>query len=121
MADDLTHNPLVVAVRAYVKRDSMGRDGSHDFFHTERVMRLALDIGQKEGVNDLVVVAVGRCWTKLCCLTIQPHFCMMSLIASILRMTQRLRQRRSMNARRFLLRTEWIRLASNVCLKSLRE
>jgi len=51
---------LTAAVR-YVKEESQGKDGSHDFWHIARVMRLATTLAKEEGIaaENIEVVQLG--------------------------------------------------------------
>lgn len=42
----------------YVKRELMGLDGSHDWFHVERVWRNSIRIGKEEG-GDMDVIQLA--------------------------------------------------------------
>ena len=42
-------------VEEEVKREMMGREGSHDFHHVERVVALALKLAEEEGADPFIV------------------------------------------------------------------
>ncbi|WP_394906687.1 HD domain-containing protein [uncultured Mesonia sp.] len=48
-------NKFVAQSIAFVKDELAGAEASHDYFHVERVYKIALQIAQKEGANQEVV------------------------------------------------------------------
>eukprot|EP01128_Nolandella_sp_AFSM9_P008855 TRINITY_DN5515_c0_g1_i1.p1 TRINITY_DN5515_c0_g1~~TRINITY_DN5515_c0_g1_i1.p1 ORF type:complete len:259 (-),score=59.90 TRINITY_DN5515_c0_g1_i1:202-978(-) len=49
----------VQSASVFMREDCRDRDGSHDYFHSERVTRVALSLAKEEGVEDRVSVALA--------------------------------------------------------------
>eukprot|EP01116_Phalansterium_solitarium_P011823 TRINITY_DN27628_c0_g1_i1.p2 TRINITY_DN27628_c0_g1~~TRINITY_DN27628_c0_g1_i1.p2 ORF type:complete len:224 (-),score=91.72 TRINITY_DN27628_c0_g1_i1:265-936(-) len=54
-----THEDLVQKAIGFVKHELAGNDASHDWFHIERVWKLAKRIAAEEGVADVEVVELA--------------------------------------------------------------
>jgi len=52
MSASTTTNNIIEATRDYVKNEVAAYDASHDFFHIDRVHRMALALAQAEGITD---------------------------------------------------------------------
>lgn len=50
---------LITKTAAFVKNELYGAEGGHDWFHTERVWRIAEHIGKAEGNVNMTIVTLG--------------------------------------------------------------
>jgi len=50
---------LIAKCEAYVQAELAGNDSSHDWFHIDRVRKLAVTLGAREGVEDMEAVELA--------------------------------------------------------------